>query len=60
LVANIGTGQPKSLLAFAKSEWERLEATGRLIPCFLQDRPDQIYHMVADPQGLETSPIPLA
>jgi nucleoside-diphosphate-sugar epimerase len=55
LVANIGTGQPKSLFAFAETEWERLEATGRLIPCSLQDRPDQIDHMVADTQGLSIS-----
>ena len=56
LVANIGTGQPKSLLAFAETEWERLEATGRLMPSSLQDRPDQIYHMVADTRGLEIPP----
>ncbi len=60
LVVNIGTEKPQSLLAFAESEWERLGATGRLVPFSLSDRPDQIYRMVADTRGLKYSDITLA
>jgi UDP-glucose 4-epimerase len=52
LVVNIGTGRSKSLLAFAESEWKRFEAKGRLLPCSIKDRPDQVHQMVADLRGL--------
>ena len=56
LVANIGSGQPKTLLEFAESEWNRLGATGKLLPGALPDRSDQIYRMVADLRGLSVAP----
>lgn len=52
MVVNIGTGIPKTLLAFAESEWERLGAKGRLIPGSLPDRPLQIPRNVPDLVGL--------
>ena len=52
LVVNIGSGMTRSLLAFAKSEWERLGATGELLPGSLPDRPDQIDRYVPDLHGL--------
>lgn len=52
LVVNIGSGVPMSLLAFAKAEWARLGAKGRLLPGVLQDRPDQIERYVPDLRGL--------
>lgn len=52
LVVNIGSGIPKTLLAFAESEWARLGATGQLLPGSLPDRPDQIARYVPDLAGL--------
>lgn len=52
LVVNIGSGVAISLRAFAEAEWERLGATGRLLPASLQDRPDQIERYVPDLRGL--------
>jgi nucleoside-diphosphate-sugar epimerase len=52
LVVNIGSGGATSLLAFAEAEWERLGATGRLLPASLPDRPDQIERYVPDLCGL--------
>ena len=52
LVVNIGSGITKSLLAFAQSEWERLGATGQLIPASLPNRTDQIERYVPDLNGL--------
>ena len=40
-VVNVGTGNPQSLLDFATSEWERLNATGRLLPGAIPARHDQ-------------------
>ncbi len=48
LVTNVGSGVATSLLAFAEAEWERLRATGRLLPASLPDRPDQIERYVPD------------
>lgn len=60
LVVNIGSGAATSLLAFAAAEWERLGATGRLLPASLPDRPDQIERYVPDLRGLRipASPLP--
>ncbi len=60
LVVNIGSGVASSLLAFAKAEWSRLGATGRLRPGVLPDRPDQIERYVPDLAGLRlpASPLP--
>jgi nucleoside-diphosphate-sugar epimerase len=60
LVVNIGSGVATSLLAFAKREWGRLGATGRLLPASLPDRPDQIERYVPDLRGLRipASPLP--
>jgi nucleoside-diphosphate-sugar epimerase len=52
LVANIGSGEPRSLLDFAKKEWNRMGAMGNLMPGFIPDRLDQIYRTVPDLSGL--------
>ena len=52
LVVNIGSGVPSSLLTFAQAEWERMGATGRLLPASLPDRTDQIERYVPDLCGL--------
>ena len=52
LVVNIGSGVATTLLAFAKAEWVRLGATGKLRPGSLPDRPDQISRCVPDLRGL--------
>jgi len=52
LVFNIGSGVPRTLLSFAQAEWERLGASGRLLPASLPDRPDQIERYVPDICGL--------
>jgi nucleoside-diphosphate-sugar epimerase len=59
LVVNIGSGAATSLLAFAEAEWGRLEATGRLLPASLPDRPDQIERYVPDLRGLRIPASPL-
>ncbi len=59
LVVNIGSGVATSLLAFAEAEWERLGATGRLLPASLPDRPDQIERYVPDLSGLRIPAPPL-
>lgn len=59
LVANIGSGEASSLLAFAIGEWESLGATGQLLPACIPDRPDQIYRMVPDLRGLRIPAISL-
>lgn len=53
-VVNIGSGIPMSLLAFAKAEWARLGAKGRLLPGVIKDRPDQIERYVPDLCGLDS------
>jgi UDP-glucose 4-epimerase len=52
LVANIGSGVATTLLAFAEAEWDRLGATGKLMPGSLPDRSDQIARYVPDLRGL--------
>lgn len=49
LVLNIGSGTGMSVLDFAISEWQRLNATGRLRPGAMPSRSDQIDRLVADP-----------
>jgi nucleoside-diphosphate-sugar epimerase len=53
LVMNIGSGVAISLLAFAEAEWERLGATGQLLPGCLPDRPDLVERYVPDLRGLQ-------
>ncbi|KEF40947.1 MAG: hypothetical protein ER33_14280 [Cyanobium sp. CACIAM 14] len=60
LVANIGSGEASSLLAFAEREWSRFGATGRLLPASLPDRPDQIERYVPDLRGLRSRACPLS
>lgn len=48
LVVNIGSGNARSLLSFAQDEWNRLGATGRLLPGSIADRPGQIDRYVPD------------
>lgn len=52
LVVNIGSGVATTLLGFAKAEWGRLGATGKLMPGSLPDRSDQIARYVPDLRGL--------
>lgn len=52
LVVNIGSGNSQSLISFAKSEWERLGAKGKLLPGVLPDRQNQINRLVPDLCGL--------
>ena len=59
LVVNIGSGVISTLLAFAKKEWDRLGATGKLIPGSLPDRPDLIARYVPDLRGLLIPASPL-
>lgn len=59
LVVNIGSGAAISLLAFAEGEWERLGASGRLLPASLPDRPNQIARYVPDLSGLRIPASPL-
>ena len=58
LLANIGSGVATTLLAFAEAEWDRLGATGKLMPGSLPDRSDRIARYEPDIRGLliPTSP----
>ena len=60
LVVNVGSGRSKSLVTFAQAEWNRLEATGKLRPGVLPDRPDQIERYVPDLVGLRLPASPLS
>jgi UDP-glucose 4-epimerase len=44
-VENIGSGIPATLLEFAKSEWLRLGATGRILPGSLKSRAGDLHHL---------------
>lgn len=46
IVANLGTGRPKTLLEFAKEEWERLGATGSLLPGAFPYRKNEVMRYV--------------
>lgn len=54
IVVNIGTGVGLSLKEFAKKEWKRLEAKGKLLPGSLISRPNEIERIVADTIGLNS------
>jgi UDP-glucose 4-epimerase len=43
---NIGTGHPMPLLAFAQQEWQRLDASGQILPGARADRPDDVERFV--------------
>lgn len=45
-VENIGSGIPKTLLAFAQQEWKHLNASGRILPGALADRPGEVHRFV--------------
>jgi nucleoside-diphosphate-sugar epimerase len=55
LVVNIGSGVATTLLAFAEAEWDRLGATGKLMPGSFPDPSDQIARYVPDLRGLVIS-----
>ena len=48
LIKNIGSGKGISLYDFAKSEWKRIGAKGRIIRGSKQHNPNQIKYCVAD------------
>jgi len=60
LVVNVASGRSMSLVTFAQAEWNRLEATGKLRPGVLPDRPDQIERYVPDLVGLRFPASPLS
>lgn len=45
-IKNIGTGFPKTLLAFAEEQWSSLHAKGRLLPGSLPYRPHEMMRYV--------------
>jgi nucleoside-diphosphate-sugar epimerase len=45
-VANLGSGQPMSMRAFAERWWSRFQATGRLIPGALPYRTNEVMRFV--------------
>jgi len=52
LIANLGTGTPRTLLAFAQAEWSRLQAKGALNPGAIPLRPNEVLRYVPQPTGL--------
>ena len=48
LVANVGTGHPQTLLAFAEHWWEKWGATGKLIPGALPYRDNEVMRYVPE------------
>ncbi len=46
LVANIGTGKPQTLRAFAEHWWKHWGATGKLLPGALPYRPNEVMRYV--------------
>ncbi len=47
-IINLGSGKPKSLLEFALSEWERINATGRILPGVIPYRKNEIMKYIPD------------
>jgi UDP-glucose 4-epimerase len=45
-LVNLGTGQPRSLLGFARDEWSRLGAQGRLHAGAIEHRPNEVWRYV--------------
>lgn len=48
VVVNLGTGEPRSLLCFAKQEWSRLNASGKLKPGQVPQRPHEVMRYVPE------------
>jgi hypothetical protein len=46
VVENIGSGEPLAVADFARAEWSRLGATGRLLIGALPDRANEVYRFV--------------
>ena len=53
LVVNIGSGNGIKLRDFANNEWEKFNASGKLIIGGLKSRKDEISRMVADTKDLK-------
>lgn len=47
-LVNLGTGQPQSLLAFARDEWEKMQAQGSLRPGVVPYRDNEVMRYVPD------------
>lgn len=47
-VVNLGTGSPRSLLAFAQAEWKLLKSTATLQPGTLPQRPNEVMRYVPE------------
>jgi UDP-glucose 4-epimerase len=47
-LANLGNGDPRSLLSFAQAEWSRLEAKGTLHPGAIPHRPHEVLRYVPE------------
>ena len=47
-IKNIGSGRPMTLLDFAEAEWNRLGASGKLLPGVLPYRKDEVMRYVPD------------
>jgi nucleoside-diphosphate-sugar epimerase len=45
-LVNIGSGRPLTLEAFAREEWRKLDARGKLLLGAIPDRPDEVYRYV--------------
>lgn len=48
VVANIGTGHPRTLLDFATENWRNWAATGQLLPGSIPDRPGEVPRYVPE------------
>lgn len=48
VIENLGSGHPCTLLNFARSEWERLGATGQLIPHTIPMRKNEVMRYVPE------------
>lgn len=54
-VVNLGTGEPRSLLAFAESEWHRLQARGALQAGAIAHRDNEVWRYVPEVTPLDAS-----
>lgn len=54
-VVNLGTGAPRSLLAFAQDEWSRLQAKTALRPGAIPHRPHEVLRYVPEKTDLPQS-----
>jgi UDP-glucose 4-epimerase len=45
-LVNLGTGRPQSLLDFARHEWDRLEAKGKILPGLIPHRENEVWRFV--------------